>query len=98
MNAKAQILQKQPPSSGTQQLAMLAKKYYLPQEIQFEKDVVVVNYKDSIKQVIYHGSGYILHRRKIPLVEMNGDLYTNPPKVVKYIIDNRVQIAEGEPE
>jgi hypothetical protein len=46
---------------------MLAKKYYLPQDIQFEKDVVVVNYKDSIKQVIYHGNGYILHRRKIPL-------------------------------
>jgi hypothetical protein len=67
MSAKAQILQKQPPSSGSQQLGMLAKKYYLPQDIQFEKDVVVVNYKDSIKQVIYHGNGYILHRRKIPL-------------------------------
>lgn len=96
MNAKGQILQKQPLSTGSQQLGMLVKKYYLPLEIQFEKDVVVVNYKDSIKQIIYHGNGYILHRRKMPMYEMNGDLYTNPPKVLKYIVENRIPIAEGE--
>ena len=93
MNTKVQILQKQPQSSGTQQLSMLAKKYYLPQQIHFQKDVIVISYKSSIMQLIYHGNGYILHRKKNAIYQMNGSPFLNPPKLVKFIIENRIQIA-----
>ena len=59
---------------------------------------MVVGYRDSIKQVIYHSSGYIIHRTKNDLYEMSGQLYRNPPKLLKYIVDNRVEVALSEPD
>lgn len=85
MQSKTQLAPKQAPS-GTQQLAVIAKKYYLPLDIQFEKDVIVVTYRDSIKQLLYHGSGYILHRSKYELFEMNGKVFKNPPKLLKFMV------------
>jgi len=29
---------------------------------------------------------------------MNGQLYLNPPKLLRYLIDNKIEIAEAEPE
>ena len=86
-----QTVQKQAPSGG-QQLTMISKKYYLPCEIQFEKDVVVITYKDSIKQLIYHGCGYIMHRNRCQLYDMSGKMLTNVPRLLKYIVENRVEI------
>lgn len=97
LQAKGQLMPKH-PTSGGQLLASLAKKYYLPSEVQFEKDVVVVTYKQSVKQLLYRGNGYLLHRHKHTLYDMSGQLFTNPPKLLKYIVDNRVTIAEAEPE
>lgn len=47
---------------------------------------MVVHYKDSVKQIIYHGASYVLHRDKYCLYQMNGLLYNNPPKLLKYIV------------
>lgn len=85
-------------TSISQQLAIVAKKFYLPSEVQFEKDVIIVTYRDSIKQLIYRGSAYIIHRSKSQLYEMSGQPFSNPPKILKYIIDNRVEIVESEPD
>jgi hypothetical protein len=57
-----------------------------------------VHYKDSIKQIIYHGSSFILHRSRNMLYQMNGQLYLNPPKLLRYLIDNKIEIFEAEPE
>ncbi len=90
IQSKINQIQSKQPLSGSHQLSMIAKKYYLPSEIQFEKDVVVINYKNSIKQLIYRDNGFILHRSKYNLFDMTGHLYENPPKVLKYIIENRI--------
>ncbi len=96
IQAKMQQTNKQTPVN--QQLAIVAKKFYLPSEVQLEKDVIIITYRDSIKQLIYRGSGYIIHRSKAQLYEMSGQPFSNPPKLLKYIIDNRIEIAESEPD
>lgn len=70
-------------SSGniSQQLGIIAKKHYLPYEMQIEKDVIIMHYKDSIKQLFYSGNAYILHRERLPLYDMTGHIFSNPPKV-----------------
>lgn len=96
IQAKMQQTNKQTPAN--QQLTILAKKFYLPSEVQLEKDVIIITYRDSIKQLIYRGSGYIMHRSKAQLYEMSGQPFANPPKLLKYIIDNRIEIADSEPD
>ena len=56
----------------------------------------MISYKDSIKQLIYHGQGIMLHRNKGEMFEMSGKMYRNPPKVLRYIVENRVEIGEVE--
>jgi hypothetical protein len=68
------------------QLAMLMKRYYLPYRVQFEREVLVVHYKDSIKQIIYRGASYLMHRDKSVLYQMNGQPFANPPKLLKYLV------------
>lgn len=75
-----------PPSQKSngnisQQLGIIAKKHYLPYEMQVEKDVIIVHYKDSIKQLFYSGNAFILHRERHPLYDMIGHVFSNPPKV-----------------
>lgn len=48
--------------SSASQLLLLSKKYYLPYEIQVEKDIVVIHYKPSVKQIIHNGQSIIMHR------------------------------------
>lgn len=79
--------------SINQQLINLSRKHYLPYEIQFEKEVVIIHYKDSIKQIIYNGIGYIIHRNKSSLFQMNGQPFFSPPKLLKYLIDNKIEIS-----
>lgn len=74
--------QSRPTGNVSQQLSLLAKKHYLPYEVQVEKDMVIVHYKDSIKQILYAGNAYILHRDTKQLYDMTGTLFTNPPKVL----------------
>ena len=68
-------------SNISQQLGIIAKKHYLPYEMQMEKDVIIIHYKDSIKQLFYGGNAYILHRDRQPLYDMSGHVFNNPPKV-----------------
>ena len=74
--------QQRTASNVSQQLSIIAKKHYLPYEVQAEKDVTIVHYKDSIKQVIYAGSAYLLHRDTQPLYDMTGAIFSAPPKVI----------------
>lgn len=94
-----------PAGNVSQQLAIVAKKHYLPYQVQAEKDVAIIHYKDSIKQIIYAGSAYMLHRNTATLYDMTGTPFANPPKVtlsfkqmLRYILENKVNIAEAEPE
>lgn len=68
-------------SNISQQLGIIAKKHYLPYEMQMEKDVIIIHYKNSIKQLFYSGNAYILHRDRQPLYDMSGHVFNNPPKV-----------------
>lgn len=49
--------------------------------MQMEKDVIIIHYKNSIKQLFYSGNAYILHRDRQPLYDMSGHVFPNPPKV-----------------
>jgi hypothetical protein len=80
MQGKLGPPQSRPVGNLSQQLAAIAKKHYLPYEVQAEKDVVIVHYKDSIKQILYGGHSYLLHR-DLQLYDMTGTLFPNPPKV-----------------
>lgn len=80
------------PSQQQQQLFNYCRKFYLPVSIQQEKDFVIVHYKPSVKQVIYMGTGYILHRSPQGLYKMTGEpvAIADLPKVFKYVIENKV--------
>ncbi len=60
--------------------------------------MIVIHYKESVKQVLFHGAGYLLHRCTSPLYDMMGNIYESSPKVLKYIVNNRIKIAEAEPD
>ncbi len=62
-------MQAQPQGS----LQNYKKKYYLPLFIQQEKDIVIIHYKISIKQIIYSNVGYIMHRNAQSLFKMTGE-------------------------
>lgn len=72
------------------------KKYYLPIFIQQEKDIIIIHYKISIKQIIYSNVGYIMHRNAQSLFKMSGESVSlsQLPKVFKYVIENKIEIKE----
>jgi hypothetical protein len=63
---------KGPVPQAQQQLYTYSRKYYLPLSIQLEKDVVIIHYKPTCKQIIYSNNSYIMHRTTQNLYKMNG--------------------------
>lgn len=61
-----------PSSHSQQQLFNYCRKYFLPLAIQQEKDFTIISYRLTLKQVIYQGTGYILHRTTKDIYKMNG--------------------------
>ena len=42
-------------------------------KIQNEKDVIIIHYKPSIKQIIYQNCAYIIHRNPQQIYNLNGE-------------------------
>ena len=85
-------------AGGQQQLGQIARKFYLPYCVQCEKDVLLVHYKDSVKQVLWGGRTLLVHRTRQPLYDMTGQPFLSIPKVIQYILQRNLEIAESEPE
>lgn len=60
------------PLPQAHQLYNYKKKYYIPLSIQQEKDIIIIHYKVSVKQIIYSNVGYVMHRNAQSLYKMNG--------------------------
>jgi hypothetical protein len=80
------------PSQVQQQLFNYSRKFYLPMSIQQEKDVIIIHFKPSVKQIIYANTAYIMHRTPYGLYKMTGEQVniSDMPKVFKYVIENKV--------
>jgi hypothetical protein len=67
--------------------------------IQQEKDVLLIEYRQTIKQIIYCNNGYIMHREVANLYKMSGELImlNDLPKMFRYILENKVEIKNYEP-
>lgn len=63
-----------PSSQSQQQLFAYSRKFYLPLSIQQEKDVVIVHYRPTIKQVIYCNTAYVMYRSVQNIYKMSGEL------------------------
>lgn len=88
-----------PVSQAQQQLYAYSRKYYLPLSIQQEKDVLIVHYRSTIKQVIYCNAAYVMYRSAQNIYKMSGELAAQAdlPKMFRYILENKVDIKEYEP-
>lgn len=88
-----------PSSQSQQQLFAYSRKFYLPLSIQQEKDVVIVHYRPTIKQVIYCNTAYVMYRSVQNIYKMSGELVAQAdlPKMFRYILENKVEIKEYEP-
>lgn len=81
-------------NSFSKQLAHSCKRFYLPIKVQREKDIIIVHYKSSLKQIIYQNSSYLIHRQIHNIYDMKGDevAIQSISKLLKYIIENKVEI------
>lgn len=87
INGNLKILKIQPLPQA-HQLHNFQKKIYIPLSIQQEKDIIIIHYKVSIKQILYSNVGYVMHRNSQTLYKMNGEAVnmSELPKVFKYVI------------
>lgn len=54
-----------------------SSRYFLPQKIQQEKDMVIIHYKTSVKQVICSGTSFIVHRAPLNMFSLTGEPMTS---------------------
>ena len=68
--------------------------------MQQEKDLTIVHYKPTLKQIIWPtlNKSFLLHRDTKKLYSMTGEVVNmgGLPKVFKYIIENKVDIRPLE--
>lgn len=76
------------------------KKYHLPSKLQQEKDILIIHFIPSFKQIIYNEGTYLFFKHLDTVFDLKGKKMEigKLPKVIKYIIEHKLCKEEEFPE
>ena len=85
-------------SQKNQVLLNCVSKYWLPHQVQQEKDIFIIHYLPSVKQIIHGDTILIMHRHPTNLFRMNTEKFAfeSLSKVYRYILQNKIKIEDSE--
>lgn len=68
------------------------KKYHLPSKIQQEKDILILHFVASFKQIIYNEGAYFFFKSLDSVFDLKGKKIevSKLPKLIKYIIEHKL--------
>lgn len=75
-------------SSAQSTLNTYCKRHYFPYLIQQEKDVTIIHYKISLKQIVYGNICLVMHNNAGNLFKISGESFDSGdlPKILRFIL------------
>lgn len=74
----------------------ICKRYLIPYQVQQQKDILIIHYKPTLKQIIHGSSSYLCYRQKDIIYDMLGREIHEVSRLIKYIAQNKINLKVAE--